>query len=60
MPAVTVDDRHGILLTYHLWSEPLPDRPRPFVLFQYADLHPRAPADVQQLVKRLRFHRPPA
>jgi hypothetical protein len=52
---VTVDGKPGVLVTYHLWTEPLPHPPRVFVLFQYADRHPRAPADVQRTVETLTF-----
>ncbi|MDB4970242.1 MAG: hypothetical protein JWN44_5931 [Myxococcales bacterium] len=55
---VTVDGRPCVLLTYHLWTEPLPHPSRVFVLFRYTDGHPLAPDDVQRTVERLTFGRP--
>ena len=45
--------RAGVLLTYHLWSDPPSPSPRVYVLFRYVAGHPRAPADVQRLIERL-------
>ena len=47
---VTVEGRRGVLLSYHLWTERPPSPSRVYVLFQYADRHPTAPVDVQQIV----------
>jgi hypothetical protein len=45
--------RAGLLLTYHLWSDPPPTPTRIYVLFRHVEGHPRAPADVQRLIERL-------
>jgi hypothetical protein len=49
---VVVGGREGLLLTYHLWAEELSD-PQVYVLFRHVAGHPRAPADVQQVVDEL-------
>jgi hypothetical protein len=52
---VTVDGRAAVLLAYHLWAAGPADAARVFVLFRYAERHPRAPADVQAIVDGLTF-----
>ena len=52
---VTVSGRAGLLLTYHLWSEPVSVAPRVYILFRHVDGHPRAPAEVQRSIERLLY-----
>ncbi len=54
---VTVEGRRGVLLSYHLWTEPPPSPSRVYILFQYADRHPTAPGDVQQMVAAIAWWR---
>ncbi len=53
----TVNERSCLLLTYHLWSEPLQQPTRVYVLFRDAGRHPRASNDVQLAVQGLAFRR---
>lgn len=53
---VAVNGRLGVMLTYG-WM-PLEEHTGPFVLavvFQHAEKHPRAPAEVQSIVDELEF-----
>jgi hypothetical protein len=56
---VSVSGRRGLLITYHLWSEPLSSPPRVYVLFQHVAGHPAAPPDLQRAVEALAFRRAP-
>lgn len=51
---VTINGREGMLLSYHLEGQPLhPKDNRVYIVFQHVDAHPKAPAEIQDIVARL-------
>ena len=53
---VRVGDRSGVMLTYDWLMDAAPhDRYELVVVFEYADVHPAAPSDVQAVIDQLQF-----
>ena len=60
---VRVDGRLGVMITYPrmealVLGEELPEAPELIIIFRNPEMHPPAPAHIQQIIDQLEFHSP--